>query len=107
MRKNTKKCVFYPIFIAFLVAFIVNMYYNYIITIEGGDPKPQRESHMIHKALNRLLVENNMSGYQFTKLSGIPKGQVYRYLNGEATPRQKTLKAIANFFEVEISELFK
>ena len=33
---------FYPIFIAFLLAFMVSMWYNYIITIEGGDPKTQR-----------------------------------------------------------------
>ena len=64
---------------------------------------------MIHKTLNRLLTDNNMSGYQFSKLSvsGIPEPQVYRYINGKATPRQKTLKAIADFFEVDVSELFK
>ena len=62
---------------------------------------------MIHKTLSRLLTDNNMSGYEFAKLSGIPEPQVYRYINGSATPRQKTLKAIADFFEVEISELFK
>ena len=62
---------------------------------------------MIHKTLKRLLTDNNMSGYQFSKLSGIPEPQVYRYINGKATPRQKTLQAIADFFEVEVSELFK
>ena len=63
---------------------------------------------MIHKTLNRLLTDNKMSGYQFSRLKGgIPEPQVYRYINGKATPRQKTLQAIADFFEVEVSELFK
>ena len=70
-------------------------------------PIAYQKEVMIHKTLNRLLTDNNMSGYQFSKLSGIPEPQVYRYINGKATPRQKTLKAIADFFEVDVSELFK
>ena len=41
---------------------------------------------MIHKTLNRLLIDNNMSGYQFSKLSGIPEPQVYRYPPGRCNP---------------------
>ena len=62
---------------------------------------------MIQKALNRLLSENNMSGYQLSKLTGIGEVQISRYRKGETTPRQKALKIIAEAFGVEVSELFK
>ena len=62
---------------------------------------------MIHKALNRLLVDNNMSGYQLSKLTGIGEVQISRYRNGTATPREKTLQRIAEAFSVGVSELFK
>ena len=57
--------------------------------------------------LENLLTEINMSSRKLSKLTGVNEIMIHKYRNGKATPRKKNLKAIADFFEVEVSELFK
>jgi len=61
----------------------------------------------LSRNLRSLSIEKCSSVRQACKEMGINRQQFARYLNKKRKPRQSTLKKIADFFEVEISDLFR
>lgn len=57
--------------------------------------------------LRELLKERNITGKEFAKAMGFSTNTVSNLINGKSFPAGKDLKAIADYLDVDIKELFK
>lgn len=57
--------------------------------------------------LHRLMQDKNINEAELARRSNVPQPTLHKILSGKTDdPRASTLKALANFFEVSIDELF-
>ena len=55
---------------------------------------------MIVSRLKEVIKEKGVSSYQISKDTGMSEVGISRILNGKSTPRNKTIKILANYLEV-------
>jgi repressor LexA len=56
-------------------------------------------------ALKRLKEANNVTIHQIAVAAQVTDGAIAKYLSGERTPSERTIKKLAEFFKVDPSEL--
>lgn len=64
------------------------------------------ESKLIFKNVKALCDERSISLARLEREAGVGNGAVARWARGK-TPRLKSLKLIADYFGIEMSDLFK
>ena len=65
----------------------------------------ENTSRIFRNNLSKLLIENNMSKTKFAKKLKVSPSTVSMWLNGENSPKMKTLSEIADLFCVDVSYL--
>ena len=65
----------------------------------------ENTSRIFRKNLSKLLIENDMSKTEFAKKLKVSPSTVSMWLNGENSPKMKTLSKIADLFCVDTSYL--
>lgn len=57
--------------------------------------------------LKEILAQRGVTLKDFARLSGISQSNLSNYLNGNISPTLDTLKKIASFLNIDVSELFR
>lgn len=55
------------------------------------------------KELNKYLKENNLTICEFSRRSGLPKSNIWNWVNGKATPSMSNLRIIANIIGSDVN----
>lgn len=55
------------------------------------------------KQLNKYLKENNLTICEFSRRSGLPKSNIWNWVNGKATPSMSNLRIIANIIGSDVN----
>jgi transcriptional regulator with XRE-family HTH domain len=59
----------------------------------------------MYEIFEQLLQKRGMSSYEVSKLSGVSQATLSDWKNGKSTPRNKTLKKIADILGVSVAYL--